>query len=382
MAVTQSAFLKSSLAAVSVAACAVLPLFLVGALGIQLSRDLDISAAGLGVASAAFFGTAAFVSPRAGAAVERFGVRAMMRLALLIVGATLLGIGGVVNSQVTLFVLLGLGGAGNALAQLSVNQYLARRTLPHQQGAAYGIKQSGIPAAGMLAGLAVPALGITLGWRWTFVLFALPVLALAASPPGTRGRSSSYAGRRKRPHPHRRMLYMISTSAALAAASASCLPVFLVSGAVASGWSETQAGLIFAIASGIGIGARLLWGVRADRRGAKHLEALSVMLMLGALGFTLLASERALLYPLGAAVAFALGWGWTGLLYFTVVQISSSSPAEGTAVVQVGNSLGAVIGPMGFGVIIERHSYALAWSVAAALLILSAIVMSLARGTR
>tara|TARA_R110001583_G_scaffold168710_2_gene321583 strand:+ start:10458 stop:11000 length:543 start_codon:yes stop_codon:yes gene_type:complete len=171
-------FLRTNSAAVAMAAASVLPLFLVGALSVQLSADLGISVSALGATSAAFFATAALISPLAGKAVFRFGARLTMRFAILVVSATLLTIGLGVNSLGMLLLMLGCAGAGNALSQLSVNQYLAQRTSIHKQGTAYGIKQSAIPAAGMLAGLAVPFFGLTLGWRWTFALFAIPVVTI------------------------------------------------------------------------------------------------------------------------------------------------------------------------------------------------------------
>ncbi len=370
-----SSFLRTSSAAVAVATVTVLPLFLVGALGVQLSADLGISVGSLGAASAAFFGTAALVSPFAGAAAARFGVHATMRLSILVAGATLVAIGIGVHSLAMLLIMLGLAGAGNAFSQVSVNLYLAQRTSPYQRGTAYGIKQSAIPAAGLLAGLAVPLLGLTVGWRWAFALFAIPLAALAIFTPGARACVLVDTAEIASGSVPRRILRLIALGSGLAAASASCLPIFVVSGAVAAGWDEVQAGIIFASASGVGIIARLLWGRHADRRGEKHLKTVAMMLVGGAIGFLALATGNLMFYPIGAAVAFGLGWGWPGLIIHAVVQLSPAQPAVGTALLQVGTSVGCVAGPLAFGILLEQFSYAAAWGTAGVTLLFAAAIL-------
>lgn len=365
-----------SAGAVAVATLTVLPLFLVGGLAVQLSDDLGVRVSALGTASAAFFGAGAITSSFAGTVAEKLGAKSTMRLALLLAGLVLLAAGVGVHSLASLLGVLVLGGVGNALAQPSVNLYLAQRISLHQQGTAYGIKQSAIPAAGMIAGLAVPVLGLTIGWRWAFVLFALPAAALAIFTPGRNEEvvevSTKPTSSLRLP---RRILCVMALGAGLAAASVGCLGVFLVSGAVEAGWGEAQAGLIFAGASGVGILGRLVSGVIADRRGARHLMTIVFMLGIGALGFVALASGDAILYAIGAPVAFGFGWGWPGLLILSVVQLSPASPAAGTALVQIGTSAGAVIGPLSFGLLIEHFSYTVAWSLAGCGLIIAAVIL-------
>lgn len=354
----------ASTAAVAVATMTVLPLSLAGALAVQLSADLGVPVSALGAASAAFFGAGTLMSPFAGAIVARIGAQAAMRLSVLMVGGVLVTIGLGVQSLLVLLLALAAGGAGNAIAQPATNLFLAQRVAPGRQGTAYGVKQSAIPASGLLAGLAVPALGLTVGWRWAFVLFAVPAVFLAIRVPGG-AEHEHWSGRsRVSTRLPRRALLVIACGAGLAAGCAGSLSIFLVAGAVDAGWGEAQSGLIFAAASAAGVAARLASGLRADRRGAKHLEVIALMMVLGALGFGALASGEHLLYALGAPLAFALGWGWPGLLILSVVQLSPTNPAAATALTQVGTSAGAVLGPLGFGLLVERFSYGVAFSAA------------------
>ncbi|MCW2665628.1 MAG: Major Facilitator Superfamily [Frankiales bacterium] len=370
-----------SAAAVAVATMTVLPLSLAGGLAVQLSADLGVPVTALGLTSAAFFGAATLMSPFAGAVVARIGSRAAMRLSVLLVSGVLVTVGLWVRSLPALLLVLAVGGAGNALAQPATNLFLAQRVAPSRQGTAYGIKQSAIPASSLIAGLSVPALGLTVGWRWAFVLLAVPAAVLAIRVPGGGHRDHWVPGDHRRRHRlPRKILLVIACGAGLAAACAGSLSIFLVAGAVEAGWGEAQAGLIFAGASVAGILARLGSGMQADRRGAGHLEVIALMLVLGAGGFACLASGNHILYALGAPVSFALGWGWPGLLILSVVQLSPADPAAATALTQVGTSAGAVLGPFGFGLLVEGFGYGVAFGAAGAGLAVAGGIMLTARG--
>ena len=369
----------ASAGAVSVATVTILPLSLGGALAVQVSQDLGVSVSALGAVSSAFFGAATLMSPLSGAVVARTGARTAMRLSLAITACVLVAVALGARSLPTLLCLLALGGVANALAQPATNLYLAQRVAPRRQGTAYGIKQSAIPAAGLLAGIAVPVVALTVGWRWAFALFAVPALVLALRPPGgdeLPGWSGPTRGTRTLP---RAFLLVIALGAGLAAACSCTLGIFLVSGAVEAGWGEAEAGLVFALASASAVVGRLVAGVRADQRGALHLEVIAVMLVLGAVGFAGLASGSHLLYAAGSLVAFGIGWGWPGLLILSVVQLSPAAPADATALTQMGTSAGAAVGPLAFGLLVERASYGAAWLTAAGGLLLAAAVLLAAR---
>src|SRR5205823_1137887 len=63
------------------------------------------------------------------------------------------------------------------------NLTLARSVPAHRLGLSFGVKQAAIPLATLLAGAAVPAVALTVGWRWAYVIAAgLAVLALVGAP--------------------------------------------------------------------------------------------------------------------------------------------------------------------------------------------------------
>jgi MFS family permease len=366
--------------AVSVATATVVPVYMTGGLAVQLSHDLDFPVTSLGLAPAAFFGSAAICSPLAGVLTERIGPGLAMRAAVWTSVVVMLVVSFVVWNLASLLVLLAVAGAGNALAQPSTNLFLAQRVPWRRQGTAYGVKQSAIPTAGLLAGLAVPFLGLTIGWRWAFATMAVLAAVVGwRAPTAARRPRASAAERRQSGDAGRPLLVVAAVAAGLAAASGSALGIYLVAGAVKSGWSEAGAGLLFALTSAVGIAARLGSGLRADRRGRNHLGVIILMLILGSVGFALLAPSQRVLFALGAPIAFGAGWGWPGLFILAVVQASPTAPAAATGLTQTGTSIGAVVGPVAFGLVVEHQSFGMAWIAAGAAALVAAAIFVLVR---
>jgi predicted MFS family arabinose efflux permease len=96
---------------------------------------------------------------------------------------------------------------------------------------------------------------------------------------------------------------------------------------------------------------------------------------LGVLGLSV-ASERFL--PVVTALAFAAGWGWNGLLNYTVARRHPGSPALALSIATTGIFIGGVIGPFGFGVLARHGGYSLAWIATAVALLLAGSLVLLA----
>ena len=156
------------LLAVAVATSTVLPAFLIGGLSVRVREELGFGEAALGLAVAAFFVTSSLLSALMGRLVERLGYRRGMYLAALCSAASMLGVAGLAASWAGLVACLVVGGLANAVSHPAANLSLAREVPAGRQGLSFGIKQAAIPAATLLAGLAVPTVAVTLGWRWAF----------------------------------------------------------------------------------------------------------------------------------------------------------------------------------------------------------------------
>lgn len=362
--------------AVIVTTASVLPVFLTGAMAVQLSRDLAFDPSGLGLVVALYFGVSALCSLPVGMVVERFGSRVTSRIAVVGAAVLMAALALGARSYVALVVLLLCGAWCNVMGQLSSNLTLARSVPAHRMGLSFGVKQAAIPAATLLAGLAVPAVALTVGWRWAYGIGALLALAALFACPRADARPPARAAKGDRATG---ALAVIGAASGLAAGTATALGIFLVASAVDRGIDPGLAGLVLTLGSVVGLSARLLHGWLADRRTGGHVAVVAASLASGAAGFVLLAVPGTPALVVGVVLAFGLGWAWPGLLQFAVVRLNPSAPAAATSIVQVGVYAGGFAGPIVFGSLATHAGFPTAWTVNAVVMLVSAALMLVGR---
>ena len=358
--------LRPILLAVAVATAGVLPAFLTGGLAVQVRDELNFGSGALGLAVAAFFGFSALMSVLMGRVVERLGSHRAMRLAAVGSAAALLGVALFARSWTGLVVCLMLGGLANATAHPATHLSLAREVPAGRQGLSFGIKQAAIPTATLLAGLAVPTLAVTVGWRWAFAGAAALALCVALIVPaerlgGVRRVKAARAGDvRIAP------LVLLAVGIGLGSTAATPLGAFIVESSVVSGLRVETAGLLLALGSAFSIVVRVYFGNLADKMNGGRLRLVAAMLGIGVAGFVMLSTGIDSLLVVGTLLAFGAGWGWPGLFNFAVVKTNPNAPAAATGVTQTGASGGAALGPLVFGLVVEGSSYSTAWLVCGA----------------
>lgn len=363
---------RNLLAVVVATASSAMPAFLAGTMAVQIRGSLRFSSADFGLAVGVYYLGAALSSVPASRVAERLGGIRVMRAMAISGAAVLVLLGTEARSWGSLAVLLFAGGCMSGAMGPASNLFLARRSAEQRQGFAFGVKQAAVPLASLLAGLAVPAVVLYLGWHWTFRLSALVALAAALLVPKSRLSLAEQRQRRRAATGHRVRrgpLVVLGIALGLGVMAASGTLAFLVSAAVGVGYSKGAAGVLVAVAGATAVASRVMTGVRADRRGRAHFRVVAVMMLVGTAGFALLATGLAVsskvVVAVGAVVAFGAGWGWNGLFNFAVVRTHRVAPAEATGITQVGGRMGGVLGPVLFGLVIEHGSYADAWVMAA-----------------
>jgi MFS family permease len=374
------AAVRAAVGAVATTTASVIPVFLIGGLAVQISGELRFSPAGLGVVVAVYFGAGAVCSLPAGWLVERYGDRLTSRAGVLLSSVSMLAVALLANSYLSLVIIMMIGAAANSLGQLSSNLSLARLVPRHRQGLSFGVKQSAIPIATLLAGAAVPTVALTVGWRWAFVVVAvLALLVLPLAPNGPRPTPRPRGDADPSTERATVALVVVAFGAMLSAGSASALGIFLVDSAVAQQIGAATAGTVLTVGSVVGAAARIGGGWLADRRGGtNHLLVVAATLTVGAGGLALLALPGMWPLVIGTVVGFGLGWSWPGVLNFAVVQLNPRAPAAATSITQSGVYVGGCLGPLLFGVL-AAHSYPLAWLVAAAAMVAAAVTMLIGR---
>lgn len=358
----------------------VLPPFMLGAMSFQIRPELGFSEAALGGAIAVFFACSSLSSVHGGRLAERVGARNGMLLAAVATALSLLGLGLVARAWWHAALFLAVGGLGMSLSASASNLSVARLINPARQGLAYGISKAAGPAATMVAGFAVPAVALTVGWRWAFVSAGLGALVVFLIAPDD---VAVHRARREqaddRPDASRFPLMVLAVAVGFGIGAGNSMGAFFVESALVRGFEPGFAGLTLAIGSLTGLLARVAWGGIADRLGSGRLHMVSGLMAAGGVGMLLLAFvSRPVALVVVAMVVFSAAWGWTGLLTLVVVRVSPRAPAAATGITGAGMFAGATAGPLAFGAAAQQGSYVLMWSVGTVALLVAALLTEIA----
>lgn len=375
---------RATLAGATALTTAVLPVFLVGALGPSIRAELGFSETALGAVVTALFLSAALTATAAGRLTERIGAGVALRAGVAIAGLGAAVMGVVARGWWLLVVPMAVVGFAVALIDTGAARAFADRVPVRTQGLAFGIKEASIPGASMLAGLSLPTVAALLGWRASFLAAtAIAVMVFVLLPP-PRAMRGDVATRPTDGRPPGRVatagVVRFAAGVGLGTGAATAGATFLVPSVVAGGASPPVAGLVLSVASIASIVARIGVGRWADTDGAAPVPVVAGMLVGGGLAAGVLAAGLPLpLLVVAAVVVLGAGWGWTGLAFLAVVRANPRTPAAAAGVVLTGLGLGGALGPLAFGALVDRASYGLAWTAAAGVLLAAAALVASAR---
>lgn len=345
----------------------------------QLTTELEFGSARLGLAAGTFRLAAMITVVPLGRFADRIGATRALRIAALIGAVSSLGVGLLANSWGELVLWLAVGGVGSALGQPAANRLVVNAVPRDRQGLGFGIKQASQPGATMLAGLSVPLIAVTLGWRAAFIIAALlAVLAAIAArgrarplPQPIGSQPDMVAGRRS-------TLVMLGFAFAMSTATSSSLTTFAVDSGVRAGTPERFAGLILAVASVVAIVVRIVSGWACDRLTSNHLIISAVLMGTGAVGLGLLATGMPWATFPGVVLGLSGVWGLSAVFWFSVLRLFPHRPGRITGALAPGADVGAAVGPFLFGVTAQGAGFSTAWMLAASMALLGTVLMLLA----
>lgn len=351
-----------------------LPVFLVGALSLQMREDIAITPAQFGLVASVFFLMSAVASLPVGRLAQRWGAVKSLRAAALTAFGGYLAIGLVVQTWRGLFISLGVVGCANAMVHPAGNLAIARG-VSTARGLAFGVKQAAVPTATLIAGAAVPVAALYVPWRVVFIVVGLGtvITAMLASvitetpaPVTPQGRPANAAvepgGLVLLP------LIMVAIGGGLGAAAVNAFSIFFVPAAVSIGWEEISAGRMLFFSSLIAIFLRVAIGRAADRLHSDGILGIVACTAVGAVTFfTMGFSQQSAFFATVLIVGFAIGWSWQGLFQFTVALKNGTQTAVATSIAQAGVWVGGVLGPLSFGAIADRYGFTVSFFIGAAL---------------
>jgi sugar phosphate permease len=344
-----------------------------GALSSFIIDELGITRTQLGWLFASVSLASAVLAPTSGNLADRHGGRRMV-LTLLTIGVlVLLGLAVAPTFQ-ALFAMGLLAGAMNSIGNPATNWLIASKLPIGERGLIMGIKQSGIPAGIALAGVFFPLAAQAMGWRAALAVASLAPAAILlfvrrVLPPDAPRRSGS-------------LVRVSASEFSLTKTGPSVAALVVYSFLMGLGdvaiiafgplylqevihWDVALAGRAIAVAGALGIGARILWSVWAERRQRLPLTlvVMACSSFCAAAAFWIASATTDLLVWLGIALFGSVSFAWNAIVY--LIAISSgriANPGGSSGWVMLGFMTGNTVGPIAFGYTVDlTGSYDAGW---------------------
>jgi len=306
----------------------------------------------------------------AGGWVGRFGPILVSQAGLLLCLAGLaVAASGALPAVLVGALLLGLG-YGPATPASSM--ILARAAPPHMLALTFSIKQTGVPLGTAIAGAAVPALVLALGWQAAALVIGIACALCAGVLVPIRSR---YDAGRNPAAPvsirsafapvalivRDRTLLELSLVSFVYGGMQITLLAYLVTFLVESfSLSLVLAGMVMAASQLTSVAARIAWGVFADRFATRRATLGLLGVGMGLTAITALAATPA--WPLWALFAFAMAYGatavgWNGVF---LAEIARLAPRDRISDATGGSAfftfLGVVVTPSLFHLVLSLTS--------------------------
>jgi len=369
---------------------ATMALFSLPAIAPAVARALDVPGELVGVFVSIAYGVgigSALFSP---GFIHRYGgVRVLQGVLVATAAMLALAAGGSVMWLVIAAVVLGLGYGAAAPASTHL---LVPHTPPAVFNMVMSLRQIGVPLGGVLGSLLLPPLVVHVGWREALLAELPGVLLLTALLEIPRRRWDTDV------HPTRRLLgrallapfallrdgpmFRLSIASFFYSGTQLCFVAFTTTQLTTmAGFDLIEAGRALAIYQITGAVTRPIWGWIADR-------FLSPSHTLAVHGFGMAAASVAagrfgphwshLAVLLVAALAGSTGGGYTGVAYAEYAHLGGSRRTEATGLGTAVMFAGVLLIPSSFGVTVAASGgYALAYTVLAALALISAVLLCL-----
>jgi MFS family permease len=352
----------------------ILPTALLAAMVVQIGGDLGFGAVGLGLAVTIFWLANAVVSIPLGRLADRLGAIWSMRIAVVIAASCTGAISLFATEWWQLAALLSLGGVSHAFGHPGANRLVVSRVAERQRGLAFGLKAAAAPAASTLAGISVPLIALTIGWRWAFAASAIAALLLipVIGRRPARGQGMATASKGEGDLRNRRLVLFVALSFGLGTAASMTLSVFYVASAVDAGATSRFAALTLAVGGALSIAARLVTGAICDRMRRGHLRLCAAMQLGGLVGVVLVATGEPTSMAVGISVGLVGTWGINAIFWYALLRHYRDVPGRITGAVQPGAAIGGVVGPTMFGFIVAHGGYVPAWATASLITLIAA----------
>ncbi|WP_242614252.1 MFS transporter [Actinomadura roseirufa] len=354
----------------------------IGAMGVHLERDLDLSTAQLGLLVSASQLVPLVGLLVAGELLDRYDERWVVGLGACVVAVSL-GVGSMAPGYLSLLVVLLMVGAGYSTVQPGGSKSVASWFDASQRGLAMGIRQAGVPLGGVFAAAALPLVAAALGWRATLVAGGLVALVGAvafmgvyrrppvpAAPPGGEPRESAAErpGTRLRMLRDPRMTRILLSGTCLVSVHSGIGVLTVLYLHEVTSLGAGSAALVYVAVQGAGVAGRVCLAAWSDRLGAGRYASVMACMV------AVIAAMVVLMTPLGrspevACLTFAwlgfFGIGWYGPW---VAYLAESAPSGKTGfalgLAMAVTQIAVIVAPPALGFLKDvTHGFTAAWAV-------------------
>jgi MFS transporter, ACS family, hexuronate transporter len=364
--------------------------------------ELGLTKSEVGIFASVTFAGSWVVLILSGSLSDRVGVRKMLFAGQMLMAAPMLMMA-VAGSFLHGVVIMFLAGLGRGTILPASTKAIMDWFPPSTRATAMGLKQTGMPVAGLITALALPAIGLTLGWRYAVALVGLLIIAGGIAtgllyrdvvrPAQTSGRGTGLRAELGGLVRNANVWIIGLVSILFVTTQLSFityLPLYLKEVVLLPFVPDEAARIVAAggylgVAHAGGIFGRVFWGVVSDRLfGGRRMLVLALVAAICAVALFALAQAGAG-YPLWVLtiLAFALGAsaiGWNGIHQTAMVEVAGRArAATGVGLMMSLSQVGLVGGPPLFGLIVDVSGlYQTGWLTLTGLAAVAAVVCFLA----
>lgn len=368
-----------------------------GPLAPFLRADFGITRAQTGAIVSALYAVSVLIAMPSGLAVDKFGAKRMLVVALATMGFAFTALS-LVDSFLMFVVFAGVSGIGygaiNQISSKGIIQWFQKKN----RATAMGIKQTGVTLGGALGAVMLPAIVILASRRWatftvaiTMVITAFLVALLYREHPAaavmTDGPSSPPVEKRatnrnkdfklllKKPE-----LIVLCFISMLMAASQTAIASFIVLYMQEElHTSVASAGLCLSVFMISGTIGRVVWGMISDGifNGDRQYPMILLCLIASGSALGMVFSTRVSMLWLPYFISAVMGFTFMG---WNALYLTFTAEIAGPALVGLVTGLtitvawtGIVAGPPLFGLIADKVGYPWSWAMLAIFGVLSAL---------
>ena len=355
-----------------------------------IQEEFELSRAQIGLITSALFTGGLATMFLGGWLSDRFGVKRVMVVSLVLAGVFTFGFTTVHYFHVLLMMVF-LVGLADGPGYPATSRAVLHRVPVRILGLAMSVKQTGTALSGAVSAMLLPTIAVSLGWRPATAGLAGVILLTAVAfllfyPGGWKGEgphsSGSVLGSLVPLKQNRSFQAAMVWGFIFTACQFILVTYFMLFLIEHLHTSPVVAGGYFALIHATSVGVRVLWGGASDYLlGGRRIGALALMGGLTTTGLVLVSTASAetgpFAFTLMSLVLGASMFSWQGVFTVLVGELVGHSQS-GSVYGLVGTTLrlSQIAVPPLFGLLVDvSQSYALAWSLVAVMPLVATLVL-------